>query len=466
MTAAGEIPDVDLVALARGEVVVFPCGVSLSPPVKPKVEGQPAARGGAGCYRVNYYEGGKRRQPSRRELDAAWTLAVDAVQRLRADRASSNAGQPVRTFDELCVDYLNPALHTTWSVDYPDKVTSLLRCWLRAPKIVVTKPDGRRCPLAEVRLEELTTPMLTEACSYALQEKSYSTYKEVHVLAGALAKWAKTRKFLPGASDLGEDFKRASDPQKDEEFSEEEEDGGDVGEIDVSSKWVPPERIPPTSELERFGEAMGETFGWRQRALVELLMWAGFRIGEALALRNNHRLRWDEDDQAWWVWVDRRVRRWSSKTAPPKWRKKREVLVPNFLNGTMEELIENTERNAPFFPAPRGGLIPPGRWHGRWFTPVAEALSWPELEAYLDGSVTERRWLWPPHSTRHHAATWMLSPDGYGFSEDDVAKLLGHRSGRQVWEMYGHARPDLGGRALQAMRRNGGPWKPRLEPDG
>jgi hypothetical protein len=255
MTGAVEIPDADRLALAEGKALDLPCGVSLSPPVKPETPGQPRARGGAGCYRVNFYEDGKRRQKARRELDDAWTLAVEMVKRLRANEAARpDHGQPVRTFDDLCTDYLNPTLHPKWSVDYPKKVTSLLRCWLRAPKIEVTKPDGQRGPLADVRLVELTTPMLTEACSYVLQEKSYATYKEVHVLAGALAKWAKARKFLPAASDLGEEFERADDPKEHAEFSEEEEDRGDhVGKIAVSSKWVPPERIPSDREPGRDG---------------------------------------------------------------------------------------------------------------------------------------------------------------------------------------------------------------------
>jgi hypothetical protein len=313
MTGAVEILHTDRLALAEGKALDLPCGVSLSPPVKSEVAGQPRARGGAGCYRVNYYEDGKRRQKARRELDDAWTLAVEVVKGLRASEAARpDGGQPVRTFEDLCTDYLNPTLHPKWSVDYPKKVTSLLRCWLRAPKIEVTKPDGQRGPLADVRLVESTTPMLTEACSYVLQEKSYATYKEVHVLAGALVKWAKARKFLPAASDLGEEFERADDPKEHAKFSEEEEDRGDhVGRIAVSAKWVSPERIPPTFELIRLAKAMGEHRGWRQRALVELLMWAGFRIGEALALRNNHRFVWDEDEQTWCQWPSGSPRGWS-----------------------------------------------------------------------------------------------------------------------------------------------------------
>jgi hypothetical protein len=50
-------------------------------------------------------------------------------------------------------------------------------------------------------------------------------------------------------------------------------------------------------------------------------------------------------------------------------------------------------------------------------------------------------------------------PGGLGAAADDVAEYLGHRSGWQVWEMYGHAQPDMAGRATAASIEIGDPRK-------
>lgn len=67
----------------------------------------------------------------------------------------------------------------------------------------------------------------------------------------------------------------------------------------------------------------------------------------------------------------------------------------------------------------------------------------------------QRRWRWTTHSLRHAAATYQLNV--LGLDPDDVASFLGHRSGRQVWEMYVRVRPNLYGRAADASRQHGDP---------
>ena len=444
MNAASIAPDLRK-ALMRGKTVDLPGGVVLRPP---RTAG---ARGAAGCFRIDWYEDGARQQKARRELSAAWALAVDASHRQQIMEEVAVTGHRLRaSIDELTANFLNTDLHPKWGESRAKTVTSLTRNWLVAPHILVTSIEGRRVPFSEVVLQDLTTGMLTEACSHVRAARAWSTYKEVHGIAKSLIGWAIKQRFLPKDQDMREDFELWPKPEPASAHS-----------TMASDLAIDPESIPPTAELNQFGQAIGERYGWRQQTLIEFLTWIGFRIGEALVLRNDARFRWDGVNGCWHVWVFERVQHSKAATAPPKHGRLRWAWVPPHMTDTVSHILDQTPSDGVLFPAAKGGLMPVSRWHRSRFTRTAEAIGWPERADWIEKSQEERRWLWTPHSARHHAATWMLSPSphGLGIPADDIAKFFGHRSGWQIWEMYGHSLPDVGGRAMAAGLAAGDPRK-------
>ncbi|MDP8932287.1 MAG: hypothetical protein M3O70_27955, partial [Actinomycetota bacterium] len=98
-----------------------------------------------------------------------------------------------------------------------------------------------------------------------------------------------------------------------------------------------------------------------------------------------------------------------------------------------------------------------------WDRVAEQTPGWPEREDWWPpengpapgGKQSQRRWLWSAHSLRHAAATYQLNV--LRLDPDDVASFLGHRSGRQVWDMYVRVRPNLFGRAVEASRHAGDP---------
>ena len=104
--------------------------------------------------------------------------------------------------------------------------------------------------------------------------------------------------------------------------------------------------------------------------------------------------------------------------------------------------VATASSNGKLFPAPRGGWFPTDRFRKRRFNVWQERAGWPRLP---DDDPRPFVWKWPPHSLRHHAATWMLND--LGLAPDDVAEFLGHADGHQVWVMYSRIRPGLASRA-------------------
>jgi integrase len=226
-----------------------------------------------------------------------------------------------------------------------------------------------------------------------------------------------------------------------------------------------------------FAETAERLFGRGTAIQIYLLAYAGLRISECLALRNDDRFERGEDG-CWRVHVREQVAKAARKTLPPKWRKQRWAFVPHWLSDDVTWLLATTPRGGLLFPSPGRrvraddgtiervgrGLYPYTNWRARVWDKIAEATpEWLEREDWWSpdrgsppaGKQSERRWQWSTHALRHASATYLLND--LRLDPDDVAKFLGHRSGVQVWEMYVRVRPNLFGRAGEASRAVGDP---------
>lgn len=433
------------------------------------------ARGGSASYRVEHRDEpvipgrpmAKRRQSYRRDLEVAYALALELSEEMR-DRASG-------TYVEYATDTLFGEVvrrwydspHPRWGEQYPAKVRSLLRNWVVAESVTIIR-RGRRhpVPIAELPIGGLRADDYNQALEHVRRARAYRTYTEVHGLVVQIVKWAVTNQYL-----------RPTDMTVVHQLPLAVPDG-DEEQPRGSARPVDDEAIPPAAMIQGLAETAERLFDTRTRLLVDLLAYTGLRISEALALRNDDRFVHDEMSGVWRLHVREQVHKTHRRTLPPKWRKRRWAFVPSWLGPELAQLLDDTATGALLFPSPgrrvRGadgriervgvGLHPYDAWSRRRWEKMAEATAgWPEREDWWPpdagsaprGTQSERRWRWSTHSLRHHAATFMLND--LGLDPDDVASFLGHRSGRQVWEMYVRVRPDLYGRASAASRRAGDP---------
>lgn len=467
MAGPTSVPKLVRDTLAAEGAYDFGLGVVLRAPTDPRGTGARAS------YRVEYrFEPvipgrpkAARQQRYTRDLAKAYELASHTFEEMQQRAGGTYVeyhtdvafGQVVwRWFDSP---------HPRWGAQYPDKVTSLLRNWVTAPDVTIAwRAGGAPTPIADVPSGALTADHYNQALEHVRGARAHRTYTEVHGLVAQIIKWAIANRYL-----------RSQDQHTVAQLhlAREEDTVHDGG----MTRPVAPEAIPPPEQVTSLAATAQAHFGQRTATMIWLLAYAGLRISECLALRNDDRLQRGEDG-CWRIEIREQVHKAHRTLLPPKWRKRRWAFAPHWLTDDLTTLLADTPPGALLFPSagsPRrqpdgtverigAGLHPYNNWRARIWVPLAEATpDWPERGDWWHpsngptpaGKQSERRWIWPAHALRHVCATYQLNT--LGLDPDDVAKFLGHRSGVQVWEMYVRVRPDLFGRAAQASRQAGDP---------
>jgi integrase len=471
LMSSGDVPISVTRKLKRGQPYELDWGVVLRPPT------DLASPGAAGAYRWDYYDPpvcedgrrGVRRGSSARDLLTAWQRATAKAAELEAKMRTQQTGHRLdMTFGELATHYLDPARHPEWNgASHASKVRSVTRTWLLADHITVTNPgrsglphsssgQSGRVPIREVPLRHLTAGTLIEALSHVLEARAYGTYRTAHECTTAIVTWAVTQRWAPAGWVDTRDIKRLADPRSAARRS------GQRGALTP----VPKDDIAPTEELLRFRAAVAELATERDAVLLDLLAFAGPRIGEALAL---HGSRWWRDaDGNGWFDIEERADRSSKRRQPPKHRKRREMWVPAWLADDLEAIGPGDD--GWWFGAPDGDTWPVDRWRKRRFDHWAATVGWPERDDYCHhssadpahteaicpvGGQDRRRWRWSVHAWRHHAACYQLFE--IGLDPEDVASHLGHRDGYSCWQLYVGARPRRELRLAAAAAKVGDP---------
>ena len=454
----------------------FGLGVVLRSPSDPK------GAGAAASYRVEYRVEpvipgrplADRKWRYARGIEKAYVIATEVAEEMR-ERAG---GSFVEYHTDVCfgevVTRWMDAPHPRWGEQYPDKVRSLLKNWVLAVGITVPWPSrSAGTPIARVPIGALTADHYNQALEHVRAARAHRTYTEVHGLVVQILKWAIANRYL-----------RPHDQNTLAHLHLAREQRAEHGEGMVRA--IAPDEIPSTVMVEQLAAAAYRRFDQRTATMLHLLAYAGPRISECLALRNDDRFRFGNDG-CWHIEIREQVHKSARRTLPPKWRKRRWTFVPHWLTDDVTRLLGDAAPGELLFPSPGrkvrstarviervgAGLHPYSNWHERvWLKIVADTDGWqerpdwwpPEQGTAPPGRQSERRWLWPVHALRHVCATYQLNV--LGLDSDDVAKFLGHRSGVQVWEMYVRVRPDLFGRAAEASRRAGDPRAGSSAPHG
>ncbi len=170
-------------------------------------------------------------------------------------------------------------------------------------------------------------------------------------------------------------------------------------------------------EVARLADAIDPAY----RALVLVLAYAGLRIGEAAAMRPEHRIetRRELDVAQTVAWVNGHPH-----IGPPKTRAgRRRIALPE---PVWDELTEHarTYSSEWLFPAPEGGLLQPTHFRRRLFNPAVQRASLDHLR---------------PHDLRHTAVAMWIDA---GADIKLVATRAGHSSVAFTLDRYGHLYPD------------------------
>lgn len=445
----------------------FGLGVVLRAPTRP------GGSGASGSYRVEYRVEpvlpgrpmARRKEAYHRDVGRAFARAEATFEEMQQRAGGTYVEYHVDTpFGEVVEEWL-ASPHPRWGEQYPDKVRSLLRCWVLAETITVRwRPGTAEQPIAELPIGALTADHYQQALEHVRSVRAYRTYTEVHGLVVQILKWAATNRYLrPVDARVTDQLPLA--PRH------------DTGAARGGTRAVPLEEIPPPERIDALAATAQGLAGRRTAVMIYLLAYTGIRISECLALRNDDRFHSDEVG-GWRIHVREQVHKSARRTLPPKWRKHRWAFVPAWLSEDLDGLLTDTAPGALLFPSPGqrrrnaagavervgAGLYPYSNWRSRTWERIVEATPhWPERDDWWPpergtpprGKQAERRWQWPVHSLRHACATYFLNV--LELDPDDVAKFLGHRSGVQVWEMYVRVRPDLFRRAADASQLAGDP---------
>ena len=455
--------------LQRGQPVELDWGIVLRPPT------DPSSAGAAGAYRWDYYDPplrddgtrGARAGSSARDLTTAWVKATAKAAELEARMLAQETGHRLdMRFGELAEHYLEPARYPEWNgTSHARKVRSVTANWLLDEGITVIVPSAvgsagggtaPAVPLRDVQLRDLTASILIEALHHVREARAYGTYRTAHECVTAIVAWAVKQRWAPPGWLDTRDVKRLADPRSSARRTGQ---GRHVAP-------VPKDDIVPVDEVLRFRSSAEQLGSERDALLLDLLAFAGPRIGEALAL---HASRWwrDEDGNGWFD-IEERADRTSKRQLPPKHRKHREMWVPAWLADDLDSIGPGEE--GWWFPAPDGGTWPVDRWRVRRFDRWAEAAAWPSRPDYCHhsmqspphdpkdcprGGQDRRRWRWSVHAWRHHAACYQLFE--LGLDPEDVASHLGHRDGYSCWQLYVGARPRRELRLASSASKAGDP---------
>ena len=446
-------------SLKRGQTVELEWGLVISAPSDPE------GRGGGGSYRWSFYDPpvredgtrGRRVQRTARRLDdQAWQRIESDLRALEDKMLAQATGTRLdATFEQLARHWLDPARHPDWSADYAKKVQSVTTTWLLADGITVElpRPGNPATPVAfaQVVLDELTPAIAVEALSHVRAQRAHGTYRVAHECLTGILGWGASINWLPvGFIDVV-DIKRAPDPRAGARRA------GARGNINP----VPKDDIPDLEQLLLpFHRWVGEHHGQQHRILLDLLAFAGPRIGEALAAHVDRLHRDDEGNG--WLSVEERADKTSKKQAPPKHRKHRDVWIPTWLADELAVVEPN--RDGYLFGAAQGSTLPVDRWRTRRFDRWARGYGWEQLPDYCphddhdaDGcpGQNRRRWRHSIHDWRHAAAVWQLFE--LRLDPEDVAQHLGHGDGYTLYQLYVGARPGRAQRAAKAVEELGDP---------
>jgi hypothetical protein len=103
--------------------------------------------------------------------------------------------------------------------------------------------------------------------------------------------------------------------------------------------------------VELLVTAATDRFRQRPATMLHLLAYAGPRISECLALRNDDRIRFGEDG-CWHIEIRELVHKSARRTLPPKWRKCRWTFVPHWLTDDVGRLLSDTAPGELLLPHP------------------------------------------------------------------------------------------------------------------
>jgi integrase len=185
-------------------------------------------------------------------------------------------------------------------------------------------------------------------------------------------------------------------------------------------KPVPPAReaqVVDAKAIEELRAAMSP----RYRCMVDLMGWAGLRIGEVAGLKTT-------DLKRGRVQIVRSLSEVSGHITeqPPKARQKRAVTLPPMV---VERLRAHIDAGYPaggwLFPAPGGGPLRLRNWRSREWVPATKAVGLPGLT---------------PHSLRHSHVAVLASQ---GVPIKTAADRLGHSSPTVTLRVYSHTFPSV-----------------------
>lgn len=171
------------------------------------------------------------------------------------------------------------------------------------------------------------------------------------------------------------------------------------------------------------------------RPLLDMLIGAGIRWGEAEALRVG-----DIDPRAGTVSISRAAKWDGSKSVrqigPTKTRKgRRTIRVNDYVIASVLPLLADRRRDDLVFTMPRGGQLRHATFHGRYWTPAIQSAGLDEPRLRI-------------HDLRHSFASWQLAA---GTPIYVVQYRLGHESIQTTVDTYGHLLPDSQDGAVEAM---------------
>ena len=305
--------------LQRGQPVELDWGIVLRPPT------DPSSAGAAGAYRWDYYDPplrddgtrGARAGSSARDLTTAWVKATAKAAELEARMLAQATGHRLdMRFGELAEHYPEPARHPEWNgTSHARKVRSVTANWLLDEGITVIVPSAvgsagggtaPAVPLRDVQLRDLTASILIEALHHVREARAYGTYRTAHECVTAIVAWAVKQRWAPPGWLDTRDVKRLADPRSSARRTGQ---GRHVAP-------VPKDDIVPVDEVLRLRSNAEQLGSERDALLLDLLAFAGPRIGEALAL---HASRWwrDEDGSGWFD-IEERADRTSKRQLPPR----------------------------------------------------------------------------------------------------------------------------------------------------
>ncbi|RYE40915.1 MAG: site-specific integrase [Hyphomicrobiales bacterium] len=171
------------------------------------------------------------------------------------------------------------------------------------------------------------------------------------------------------------------------------------------------------------------------RPLLDMLIGAGIRWGEAEALRVG-----DIDPRAGTVSISRAAKWDGSKSVrsigPTKTKKGRRIIrVDPFIISSVLPLLADKKRDDLVFTMPRGGQLRHSTFHSRYWTPAMRSAGFDDPRLRI-------------HDLRHSFASWQLTA---GVPIYVVQYRLGHESIQTTVDTYGHLLPDSQDGAVQIM---------------